>query len=288
MKGKNICQYLSQAILLEVLTSPKPGLVTRLENGAHRDMSIFTFAMSSPILSHAFYTFYDLALNFQESTDNLLPVIRMVGKDFEEKLLASTKGVNTQKGILFAGGLLAAAAGCLDAEKVEVTPEALCETVMQLTKGIVERELCNLEHKERLTAGETLYLMSNFTGIRGEAEKGFPSALNVGLPALEYAFARGSNINDALVHALLALMTVVEDSNIVWRQNLAQLQKIHSMASEALEEGSLFSFGGRLALNRLCDYCLAMNISPGGTADMLSLSLALYLIKHETLPGMIM
>lgn len=38
---QKVGQYLTQAILLEVSTHPKPGLVTRLSNGAHKDMSIF-------------------------------------------------------------------------------------------------------------------------------------------------------------------------------------------------------------------------------------------------------
>ena len=57
---EKLSEYLSQAILLEVAAYPKPGLVNRHTNGSHSDMSILTFAMSSVVLSRAYYQFLEL------------------------------------------------------------------------------------------------------------------------------------------------------------------------------------------------------------------------------------
>ena len=57
-----VSQYLTQAILLEVSTHPKPGLVTRLSNGSHNDMSLFTFMMSSAVLGKAFGDLQDIGM----------------------------------------------------------------------------------------------------------------------------------------------------------------------------------------------------------------------------------
>ena len=48
----------ARAMMSEVLVTPKPGLVDRINSGAHSDMDIFTFADSTTALVK---TFYDMA-----------------------------------------------------------------------------------------------------------------------------------------------------------------------------------------------------------------------------------
>lgn len=104
-------QYLTQAILLEVSTHPKPGLVTRLSNGSHKDMSIMTFMMSSAVLAKAFNDLQDIGMAHRGGLQELFGKIRAYGVSAEQELLRVTKGINTQRGILFAGGMLSAVAG---------------------------------------------------------------------------------------------------------------------------------------------------------------------------------
>ena len=107
----NVSKYLSQAILLEVCTHPKPGLVTRMTNGAHNDMSIMTFAMSSAVLSRAFYELQDIGMAHIGDVKELFRKVRAYGINAEKELLVDTKGVNTQRGNLLHGGILSAASG---------------------------------------------------------------------------------------------------------------------------------------------------------------------------------
>lgn len=278
---QKVGQYLTQAILLEVSTHPKPGLVTRLSNGAHKDMSIFTFMMSSAVLSKAFNDLQDIGQAHRGTLAELFCKLRSYGVGAEAELLRVTKGVNTQRGILFAGGIVSAVSGY--AMNMGLSRDALLPMIKEMAAGLVARELKNLDHAA-MTAGEKLYYKYGITGIRGEVENGFPSVVNYGLPALEDAFNKGATINDALVHALIALMTVVEDSNVIWRTDYDTLLEVQRIAKDILNLGSVFTEKGRMAITETERYFLQRRISPGGSADLLSVAITLYLLEHKEFP----
>lgn len=279
---QKVGQYLTQAILLEVSTHPKPGLVTRLSNGAHKDMSIFTFMMSSAVLSKAFNDLQDIGQAHRGTLAELFCKLRSYGVGAEAELLRVTKGVNTQRGILFAGGIVSAVSGY--AMNMGLSRDALLPLIKEMAAGLVARELKNLDHAA-MTAGEKLYYKYGITGIRGEVENGFPSVVNYGLPALEDAFDKGATINDALVHALISLMTVVEDSNVIWRTDYETLLEVQRIAKDILNLGSVFTEKGRMAIAETERYFLQRRISPGGSADLLSVTITLYLLEHKEFPN---
>lgn len=279
---QKVGQYLTQAILLEVSTHPKPGLVTRLSNGAHKDMSIFTFMMSSAVLSKAFNDLQDIGQAHRGTLAELFCKLRSYGVGAEAELLRVTKGVNTQRGILFAGGIVSAVSGY--AMNMGLSRDALLPLIKEMAAGLVARELKNLDHAA-MTAGEKLYYKYGITGIRGEVENGFPSVVNYGLPALEDAFDKGATINDALVHALISLMTVVEDSNVIWRTDYDTLLEVQRIAKNILSLGSVFTEKGRMAIAETERYFLQRGISPGGSADLLSVTITLYLLEHKEFPN---
>ena len=279
---QKVGQYLTQAILLEVSTHPKPGLVTRLSNGAHKDMSIFTFMMSSAVLSKAFNDLQDIGQAHRGTLVELFCKLRSYGVGAEAELLRVTKGVNTQRGILFAGGIVSAVSGY--AMNMGLSRDALLPLIKEMAAGLVARELKNLDHAA-MTAGEKLYYKYGITGIRGEVENGFPSVVNYGLPALEDAFDKGATINDALVHALISLMTVVEDSNVIWRTDYDTLLEVQRIAKNILSLGSVFTEKGRMAIAETERYFLQRRISPGGSADLLSVTITLYLLERKEFPN---
>ena len=279
---QKVSQYLTQAILLEVSTHPKPGLVTRLSNGAHKDMSIFTFMMSSAVLSKAFNDLQDIGQAHRGTLAELFCKLRSYGVGAEAELLRVTKGVNTQRGILFAGGIVSAVSGY--AMNMGLSRDALLPMIKEMAAGLVAKELKNLDHAA-MTAGEKLYYKYGITGIRGEVENGFPSVVNYGLPALEDAFDKGATINDALVHALISLMTVVEDSNVIWRTDYDTLLEVQRIAKNILSLGSVFTEKGRMAIAETERYFLQRRISPGGSADLLSVTITLYLLEHKEFPN---
>ncbi len=278
---KNMSRYLTQAVLLEVCTHPKPGLVTRFSNGSHRDMSILTFAMSSAVLSSTFKVLQDIGMSHKGTAAELMEKVRSYGISAEQELLGVTKGVNTQRGILFAEGVLSAASGYAVFKGTD--KKCLLDVVKEMTSGLVEKELQHKSEKAP-TAGEMLYKKYGITGIRGEVEQGFPSVVNEGLPALYEAFERGACINDAFAHALVNLMTIVEDSNVIWRAGISAAEDVKKTAFNILKKGSIFTSEGREALGEAEKYFKARWISPGGSADLLSIAISLYLLKNKEFP----
>ena len=281
---RQMSMFLTQAVFMEVCVHPKPGLVTRHGGGAHTDMSILTFAAGSAVLAKAFSDLQILGMKHNGNYQELFGKVRRYGVSAEQELLRVTKGVNTQRGILFAGGLLAAAAGA--ALNKGLDSKALCDIVAEMTQGLTEKELAGLlQQADRpLTAGERLYQAYGITGIRGEVEAGFPCVRQNGLPGLKEAFAKGAGLNDALVHALVHLMTVVQDSNVIWRGGYAKLPLVQQRARDILAQGSIFTDSGRRLLAESEELFRNERISPGGSADLLSVTAALYLVENKEFP----
>lgn len=211
----------------------------------------------------------------------LFASVREYGRGAEAEMLKETDGVNTQRGILFAGGVLAAAAGYVRKEYPSIAE--VIDIVRQMTAGIVQAELKSLHGKPH-TYGETLFHRHGLTGIRGEVEAGFPTVLEKGLPALRESRIRGSAMDDMLTHALISLMTTAEDTNIIWRSDLETAQKVKCLAQDILDSGSVFTASGRQRIKDMSEWCIREYISPGGSADLLSVSIALYCMDRGTFP----
>lgn len=250
-----------EALLAEVSATPKPGLVDRRNSGAHRDMNYQTFVDSAQALEPFFDEFY--MLGAVTPMMQLLPVLRVRGIAAERAMFAATGGVNTHKGALFSLGLLCAACGALTAEGTALTPDALCLFVSRLTRGITA------ELRSADTHGGRAYADTGATGVRGEAERGYPAVRELALPLYRKARCGGMTPNDAAVYALIGLISRVEDTNLLARGGETGAQWAKKQAA-ALE--TVFSIEKTAALD---DAFIARNLSPGGCADLLAIALFL-------------
>lgn len=265
----------SEALLFEAAAAPKPGLVDPFSKGAHRDMDYFTFLRSAAALAHWWEIFARLGWDFgDEDPTRLLPLLRERGMEAERAMLAATEGVNTHKGLIFSLGILCAAAGNLAAADVPVTERTCSAYVSRIVKGIVERDFSGLERKTdaRRTWGEKLYLRYGVTGIRGEVERGFPSVLEHALPRLRADLDGGLPLNDALVNTLLVLCTVAEDTNVLARAGREGADFVRAEANKVLTLGGMGTEDGRTALLALDRLFIDRNISAGGAADLLAVT----------------
>ncbi|MDQ0327022.1 triphosphoribosyl-dephospho-CoA synthase [Rhodopseudomonas julia] len=272
--------------LLEVATHPKPGLVTARSNGAHRDMDISTFMVSSAAIAPCFFQCADAGQRHEGPVSSLLPSVRNIGSHYEGLLLAATGGVNTQRGFLFSAGILSAAAGLLAREPAPITADALFATAALMVDGLCARELCSLAGREATTAGEWLYQRYGVQGIRGEVEAGFPTVAEAGLPAFRAAREKGASVQTALIHTLISLMAVAEDTTLLWRGGFAALDFVRAEAREVLRLGGALSEVGMAAIRRLDAACITRNISPGGSADLLAITFGVdALLSGHPAPG---
>lgn len=274
-----------EAILMEVACTPSPGLVDRLNSGAHHDMDFFSFISSSVAISTAMYRCALAGYQHRGKPDELLPILRLIGLEAEKEMYLATGGVNTHKGMLFVMGILAASASLATQKSVEESRvQAISSAAAGICRGMVDRELVVLRDKlpdRALTAGERYFLHYGIKGIRGEMEAGMPSVLEKGLPALREALQQGCSINDALVHALLGLMTQTEDTAILNRHGINTLTRVQAEAQEILDNGGMLTEQGRRQVKELDDKYTAENINPGGSADLLAATYFMYVMESK-------
>ncbi|MCT4619986.1 MAG: triphosphoribosyl-dephospho-CoA synthase CitG [Marinisporobacter sp.] len=272
-----------RALLYEVSATPKPGLVDRKNNGAHNDMDFFTFVDSSTALGKVFYECTLAGMRYSGEIKGLLQVIRPIGKMGEEKMFEVTKGVNTHKGLIFSLGIISAVIGFLYQKKENShrSSNEICKQVKLMTKELVDEELKKKAFGKSLTYGERLYIKYGTMGIRGEVASGFKTVCTYGLPLLkELMKAEKGTLNERFIQVLLALMVYTEDSNILGRHDLAMLKKVQMMAKNIFEKGGVFSEDGLESMEAFDVWCIDNWVSPGGAADLLAITIMLYLVEQ--------
>lgn len=274
--SRDAARLATQALLYEVATTPKPGLVDRENNGSHRDMDFFTFQASAAAL----YPYFCQCVKIGRETEDAQETfrrLRLPGKLAEGEMLSATHGVNTHKGAIFSMGILCGALGRLERDQW-ANPEQVLSECAAMTRGVVSGDYANLTPETAKTAGQKLYLQYGITGVRGQAEAGFPAVLNVGLPKLEAGLSQGKTINESGCAALLAMLAHTVDTNMIHRGSYELQQEIMEKLSKLLEEEP---FPSKETLETLDGEFIRKNLSPGGTADLLALVYMLYFLRRK-------
>ncbi len=264
-----------EAMLYEVTCTPAPGLVDRINSGAHHDMDFYSFMASSAALVMPMARCAQAGISHEEGIESLLAVLRIVGLEGEKAMLRATGGVNTQKGLVFLLGIMAGVAGFLSRQKPSVTAKDVLQSAGQMVAGIVEMELMSANDKpEKMrTAGEKLYIKYGITGIRGELAQGLPAVEKEALPALRQGLGNGLSINDALVQTLLILMTCVDDTTVMHRHDPDKMRVwVRQKVQAVLEVGGMETDEGRKQCEELDLEFIEHNVSPGGVADLLAVT----------------
>ena len=316
LSGGQVAELAVRAAILEAAVSPKPGLVCLGSNGAHSDMDYPLFVRSAKALRPYFAQAYALGPSTHGLVpEQVFARLRPLGLRAEQDMLRATAGVNTHKGLIFSMGLFCAALGRLGANigaisgrrlgGQVVTAHALRQEAASFVRGIVQndfaplaahkatmqdllrgvvgqnpraaRPLLEAQLQRTLTAGEVLYLLYGITGIRGEAERGFPH-VGLALHALD-AHGAARDLNTAMAHCLLELVQSMDDTNILWRGGPQGLRHAANSARAALAAGGLRTPVGQAALRRMSADFARKRLSPGGCADILAVSVFLRLLR---------
>ncbi len=260
-RATRIAELATRALLFEVCTTPKPGLVDCSNSGSHKDMDIFSFVASSAALTPYFYDCARIGMTQGE----IFPQLRFAGKNAEAAMYRATGGVNTHKGAIFSLGLLCASSG-----RAGESVEAILSECAAICKGVTERDFANITEKNAKTVGERLYAQYGLTGVRGQAETGFPLLREVGLPTLREGLACGLSLHRAGAATLLALLRTTQDTNMIARGGMEAYQKTLA------ELEDLERFPEEETLTELDRRFIEKNLSPGGAADLLALTYFLH------------
>lgn len=244
-----VADLAERALRLELDTTPKPGLVDRQDNGAHKDMD---YALMSKSISALRPYLTRLAV---ESAKDIDPAkIKEIGIEAEKAMLKATGGVNTHKGALFCIGLSVAAASCLACSTGAVEAYSFKELVSRAASEIPSA---------RGTHGAEAKRSFKAVGALENARAAYPELFADWLPY--YLSLEGDPFR--CHKTLLHIMTTLDDTNILHRRGAEGLAHAEAEAARLLED---FSESGLSSLNK--DF-IRENISPGGSADMLSLTI---------------
>lgn len=269
--GEKIGQLAVRSLLYEVSATPKPGLVDRENNGAHKDMCYETFLDSAAALKDCFSRCAEAS--FISEDVELASTLRSIGLDGEASMFQATSGINTHKGLIFSLGILSeevARGGMKDLQNRCAQVAAL------LLQG--ERKMD--------THGQKVLEDTGIRGIRGEALSGFNTAFHVGLPALKASLEWGFSINSAMIYTLLSIIEVTEDSNVVHRGGMEGLVFMKARAGELLRSVGKGKEDILLSEAKIFDQdCIERNLSPGGSADLLAITMMLYFLEKTFYKG---
>ena len=244
-----IADLAERALRMELDTTPKPGLVDKLDNGAHKDMD---YALMSKSISALRSYLTRLAVKSAKGIDQSM--IKEIGIEAEKAMLEATGGVNTHKGALFCIGLSVAAASNLASTTGSVSAYSFKELVSRVASEIpLAQGTHGAEAKRNFKVG----------GALENARGAYPELFEDWLP-----YYRSLESDPYRCHRiLLHIMTSLDDTNILHRRGAEGLARAKSEAARLLED---FSEAKMSSLNKVF---IRENISPGGSADMLSLTI---------------
>lgn len=277
---KQIGKCCTTALLSEVYTSPKPGLVDYISSGAHTDMDILTFIESIVAISPYFKSFAEMGYYLDEIDETSLAKIRPLGIECEKAMFNATKGINTHKGAIFSLGILATAAGYCYKEGLGLSSNTICHVSAKIAKA-AEKDFFLTKDNTSMTNGLKLYAAYGIRGIRGEVASGFYSVRKYALPVMQKLILDGGySKNDIYLQVLLHLMMQVVDTNVIARCGIDAMEYVRSSARNALSLRGALSMQGRQEIFRMDEDFTQRNISPGGCADLLSVAIALNLLEN--------
>ncbi|ACA21097.1 triphosphoribosyl-dephospho-CoA synthase MdcB [Methylobacterium sp. 4-46] len=255
-----IARAAAAALRSELDTYPKPGLVSPVDAGSHADMDASTFRASAAAIAPFFA---DLALAGAAGAP--MPALRRIGLVAEAAMRAATGGVNTHRGAIFGLGLLCAAAGAL--------PGAGAGALGRLVRERYGEAILNgpvLLH----APGARARRRHGIGGAPAEAAAGFPSLYQVGLPALRRGRRlRPDDPDAACVETCLSLIAHLEDTNLLHRGGPEGYAFARTQAARFIAEGGVAQPDWRDRAEALHRAFVARNLSPGGAADLLAMTL---------------
>lgn len=280
-----IAHLATQALQAELDTTPKPGLVDKDNNGAHRDMDYALMQRSIDTL-HPY--FVQLALL---GCADALPThtsIRDIGIEAEKAMLSTTNGVNTHKGALFSMGL-AVVAAAHEERKIAANEEQILkernggEDVLVSLQTTIKALAASFPDTNGTHGSKAKLLSKGTTTIKGaldNAREGYEMLFAEWLPF--YIERRKEHDAHTLHKTLLRIMCDLDDTNVIYRTDLATAEEVKQEARALLDSFSKAHTAEDkekriaaelLALKDMDKRYTARNISPGGAADMLSLTI---------------
>ncbi len=243
-----------RALRMELDCTPKPGLVDRRDSGSHKDMD---HALMSKSIDALYPYFAELAeVGISQHNPNHDDIVA-IGVEGERAMLAATGGVNTYKGALFSMGLMMVAAGNILAHGKTMDDESFMTAVAEYAAAF---------KPQTSTHGATVRARYGLKSALDEAKTGYHGMFTRWLPY--YRALKGERSPFMLQHLLLKIMTLLEDTNVYFRCGAEVAARVRGEAEAALAAPVTEE-----SLRLMNQSFISRNISPGGAADMLGMTI---------------
>ncbi len=255
---RTLKERIRRALLSELCTTPKYGMIDMLDSSRHSDMNFRMFLDSIETISGRFGSLYDLGFTYDKPPNtSTIADIRLKGRGIEREMFKRTGGVNTLKGAVFLYSVICFSLGYIIAWKEKPSLKALIGAVKNICRGL-EKEL---RDPGLNTASGEVFRKYGIGGIRSELKKGLPSVIT----ALRKKYPGAASINEIALRRFLTLFKNTDDTQVIKRTGLEEYRRIQ----EALDPSA-----GNIAreMDKFGKYASAHSFSAGGTADLLSLS----------------
>ena len=258
------------ALLAELETWPKPGLVSHVDSGSHTDMDASTFRASATAIA----PFYD-QLAVAGAAGSGMNTLREIGVEAERAMMAATGGVNTHRGAIFGLGLICAAAGAVwsgtGRAELQWRANVLGATVRQRWGQAIMRGPIPLH-----SHGTNALRLFGAGGARAQAAAGFPHVIEIGLPALRLGRRLAPDDPEAArVQSFFAILASIEDTNLLYRGGTGGLRYAQETAAGFLGQGGVEQSDWRERAQAVHQSFVDRRLSPGGCADLLAITLLL-------------
>lgn len=305
------------AALLEVSAYPKPGNVHRLRDRWGKKFEHFVAGSVAigPTVKEAFVRGYK-ALLLEDLS--LIKIGKLVEKAVKLQMETHSAG-NTHLGVIMlfipiASSLPIWIAVGRDVTNIgEATLKVLKATTSMDTAALMRgiklarpsglgrppRGLPDALRKQKIsmTLYEVLEASSRWDGVAEELVSGLRTSLKIGLPSLIKTFKETRDLNVAIVHCFLSILSHKPDTLIARNVGLAkapnasidkavrlgmdEARRISRRAKEALEAGGLTTSEGRNLIKGLDEELEAKGTAynPGTTADLTATSILLTLLS---------
>jgi triphosphoribosyl-dephospho-CoA synthase len=267
--ARHVAALANQSLIAEAELTPKPGLVDRRGQGAHRDLSLGLMRRSAAAIQPYFFQMALLSAGRAPSAE-LRAELASVGRDAERAMFRATQGSNTHKGAIWILGLLITAAARNENRSADE---------MTAAAGAIAR-IADQAQPALVTHGDVVRSRYGADGARGEASRNFPHVVEFGLPMLRKQRKAGRSEEVSRLDALLSIMSELDDTCVLYRGGERALAAVKSSARAALSAGGSGSVEGRTELCKLDDELIARHISPGGSADLLAATIFLDAIER--------
>lgn len=269
----SVGRFAIRSLYHEMALFPKPGLVSKNDNGSHADMNAVTLMKSILSLRHYFKKIAKAGLN-----EASFETLKSLAIEAENKMLLATNGVNTHRGAIFALGLISAVLGFLKGAKVPVTEKTI-RLALKDKWGVALQN--HAMQKGKNSHGAKAQSVYGINGAKMEAANGFFSIFEIALPAFYKTLQEGRDLKCAGLDALFSLIAHLDDTNIYYRGGLIAATFVKNSAKSFLEQGGTAHPDYFSHAEKIHNEFVRLNLSPGGSADLLAATFLVYEAINE-------